>query len=63
MNQSTSFFGETKQNVALIDIRNLASSLQANFASIASAEAQKRGNLYFHVEVGITMWDQQLLDH
>jgi hypothetical protein len=44
-------------------LKRLASSLQANFASIASAEAQKRGNLYFHVEVGITMWDQQLLDH
>jgi len=54
----------TAQNVALISIQGLASSLQQTLPSILSSAAQKSNNNYFHVEAGITMADlQQLLDH
>jgi hypothetical protein len=62
------------ENVNIIDIRGLASSLQSQLHSILSASARKATNpgpggvppstFYFHVEAGITMADlDQLLDH
>ena len=62
------------ENVNIIDIRGLASSLQAQLHSILSASARKAtdpgpggappSTFYFHVEAGITMADlDQLLDH
>jgi len=57
-------------NVNIIDIRGMASSLQAQLHSILSASAREAvdGNqpstYYFHVEAGITIADlYQLLDH
>jgi hypothetical protein len=62
------------ENVNIIDIRGLASSLQAQLHSMLSASALKAtdpgpggappSTFYFHVEAGITMADlDQLLDH
>ena len=62
------------QNVTIIDVRGLASSLQVQLHSILSASARKAtdpgpsgappSTFYFHVEAGITMADlDQLLDH
>ena len=60
-------FGPNDQTVSLINIRDLASSLQAELPSILSPAARTRvraGTHYFHVEAGITMADlDQLLDH
>ena len=54
-------------NVSIIDIGGLASSLQSQLHSFLSHAAQKKlnaGTFYFHVEAGITMADlHQLLDH
>jgi hypothetical protein len=52
------------ENVNIIDIRGLASSLQSQLQSILSDSAREAVTPYFHVEAGITMADlDQLLDH
>jgi hypothetical protein len=55
----------TRRLADIIDTRLLLSSLQQDFPAIASANARpEAGNVYFHVEAGITIADlDQLLDH
>jgi hypothetical protein len=66
-NSATTPFFENAGAVTLINIENLASSLQQTFPAILSVSARTAiagGKNFFHVEAGITIADlQQLLDH